>query len=246
LTFEDAPAYSIKRLNQTHGLNDASHGQGTGVSARRIREPAASTKARILRAAEEVFATQGFAGASTREIAARAAVNISSLHYHWESKDRLYEAVLETVYGRLTEVSRDSAPPTAVRAELPREAHESSIGRVFDYFAANPSVPRLLLRRMLEEADAGSASHSDGFLESWTRELGGWMKHRGGKHAREVDAQIIALTLYAALLLFTLDTRLHARMLGGRVADPEVTRRLRRHLTELGARLVAADPKTAT
>jgi AcrR family transcriptional regulator len=246
LTFEGAPAYSIKRLNQTHGLHVAGHSRRTGVSAHRIREPAASTKARILRAAEEVFATQGFAGASTREIAARAAVNISSLHYHWESKDRLYEAVLQTVYDRLTEVSRESAPPTAVRAELPGEAHEASIGRVFDYFAANPSVPRLLLRRMLEEADVGSASHSDGFLESWTRELGGLTKHRGGKRARDVDAQLVALTLYGALLLFTLDTRLHVRMLGGRVADPEITRRLRGHLTDLGARLVAADPKTAT
>jgi AcrR family transcriptional regulator len=232
-------------LNQTHGLHVAGHGHGPGASARKIREPAASTKARILRAAEEVFAAQGFAGASTREIAARARVNISSLHYHWESKDRLYEAVLQAVYGRLTEVARDSTSPPAVRAEPPWEVHEASIGRVFDYFAANPSIPSLLLRRMLEEADAGNASNSDGFLESWTRELGDWMKHRGGKRARDVDAQIVVLTLYAALLLFTLDTRLHARLLGGRVAEPEITRRLRGHLTELGARLVAADPKTA-
>jgi AcrR family transcriptional regulator len=216
------------------------------VSARKIREPAASTKARILFAAEEVFATQGFAGASTREIAARAGVNISSLHYHWESKDRLYEAVLQTVYGRLTEVSRDLVPAPAARAELPREAHEASIGRVFDYFAANPSIPRLLLRRMLEDTEAPNASNSDGFLESWTRELGGWVKHRGGKRVRDVDAQIVVLTLYAALLLFTLDTRLQARLLGGHVADAEITRRLRGHLTELCARLVAADPKTAT
>jgi AcrR family transcriptional regulator len=243
LTFEGGRAYSIKRLNQTHGLHIAGHGHKASASPHKMREPAASTKARILLAAEEVFAAQGFAGASTREIAARAGVNISSLHYHWESKDKLYEAVLQAVYGRLTEVSRASASPAAARAELPPEA---SIGRVFDYFAANPSIPRLLLRRMLEDAEAGHASHSDGFLESWTREIGGWVKHRGGKRARDVDAQIVVLMLYAALLLFTLDTRLHARLLGGRVADPEITRRLREHLTELGARLVGADPKAAT
>jgi len=215
------------------------------VSARKTREPANSTKARILLAAEEVFATQGFAGASTREIAARAGVNISSLHYHWESKDRLYEAVLRAVYGRLTEVSREPASPPAERAELPRGAHEASIGRVFDYFAANPSVPRLLLRRMLEDADAGNPAHSDGFLEAWAKELEGWVKHRGGRRARDFDAQMVALTLHAALLLFTLDTRLHARLLGGRVADPEITRRLRGHLIGLGARLIAAEPQTA-
>jgi AcrR family transcriptional regulator len=245
LTFEGGRAYSIKRLNQTHGLHVTGHGHGTRAATRKIREPAASTKARVLLAAEEVFATRGFAGASTREIAARAGVNISSLHYHWESKDRLYEAVLHTVYSRVTELSRDSASAFTARAELSREAHETSVGQVFDYFAANPSVPRLLLRHLLEEADAGGVSNSDGFLEPWTREIGGWVKHRGAKRGRDVDVQIVALTLFAALLLFTLDTRLHARLLGGHVADPEITRRLRGHLTELGARLVAGDPKTA-
>ncbi len=241
LTSEGPRAYSIKRLNQTHALHVAGHGHRSSASARRIREVPA-TKDRILRAAEEVFATQGFAGASTREIAAKAGVNISSLHYHWESKDRLYEAVLETVYGRLIEVSRDSAP----RTELSREVHESSIGRVFDCFAANPSIPRLLVRCLLEESDSGGATVPDGFLESWTKDLGGWMRHRGGKRVRDVDAQIVVLTVYAALLLFTLDTRLQARLLGGRVADAEITRRLRGHLTELCARLVAADPRMST
>jgi AcrR family transcriptional regulator len=53
------------------------------------REAPASTKARILAAAEAIFAARGFEGASTREIAARAGVNISSLHYHWNSKETL-------------------------------------------------------------------------------------------------------------------------------------------------------------
>ena len=48
----------------------------------KAREAPGSTKARILSAAEDVFAARGFTGASTREIAARAGVNISSLHYH--------------------------------------------------------------------------------------------------------------------------------------------------------------------
>ena len=59
----------------------------------KAREAPGSTKARILAAAEEVFAARGFEGASTREIAARAGVNISSLHYHWESKETLYFTV---------------------------------------------------------------------------------------------------------------------------------------------------------
>ena len=55
------------------------------------------TKERILQAAAEVFAERGFEGASTREIAAKAQVNISSLHYHWASKDALYIAIVARV-----------------------------------------------------------------------------------------------------------------------------------------------------
>src|SRR5215510_14717303 len=76
----------------------------------KAREAPLSTKARILAAAEEVFATKGFAGASTREIAAGAGVNISSLHYHWESKETLYFAVFQNIYDRILELIRTAVP----------------------------------------------------------------------------------------------------------------------------------------
>jgi hypothetical protein len=79
-------------------------------------------------------------------------------------------------------------------------------------------------------------------MDEGSRRLG---EASGGKRVRDVDVQIVVLTVYAALLLFTLDTRLQARLLGGRCRR-EITRRLRGHLTELCARLVAADPKATT
>ena len=70
----------------------------------KAREAPGSTKARFLGAAEEVFAARGYEGASTRDIAARAGVNISSLHYHWESKETLYYAVFRNIYNQLIEI----------------------------------------------------------------------------------------------------------------------------------------------
>jgi AcrR family transcriptional regulator len=70
------------------------------------REAPGSTKGRILAAAEAVFAARGFEGASTREIAAGAGVNISSLHYHWASKETLYVAVVQDVFDRLVSLLR--------------------------------------------------------------------------------------------------------------------------------------------
>lgn len=52
-----------------------------------------STKDRILGAAEELFAQQGFAGTSVREVTSRADVNIAAVNYHFGSKENLVNEV---------------------------------------------------------------------------------------------------------------------------------------------------------
>jgi len=51
------------------------------------------TKERLLDAAEEVFAREGYRAASLRAITARAAVNLAAVNYHYGSKRELVEAV---------------------------------------------------------------------------------------------------------------------------------------------------------
>ena len=54
-----------------------------------------STRDAILDAAERCFAERGFAGVSTREIAAEAGLrNQASLYHHFTDKRALYEAAL--------------------------------------------------------------------------------------------------------------------------------------------------------
>lgn len=55
---------------------------------------AASTKDRILGAAEELFAERGFDGASLRRVTAAAGVNLAAVNYHFGSKEKLVEHVL--------------------------------------------------------------------------------------------------------------------------------------------------------
>lgn len=59
------------------------------------RAAGARTRAAILAAAERVFARAGLAGARTDLIAAQAGVNKALLYYYFQSKERLYHAVLE-------------------------------------------------------------------------------------------------------------------------------------------------------
>lgn len=57
-------------------------------------KPTADVRLRLMEVAEEVFAEKGFAGASVREICAKANVNIAAINYHFGGKERLY---IETV-----------------------------------------------------------------------------------------------------------------------------------------------------
>jgi AcrR family transcriptional regulator len=52
-----------------------------------------STRERILGAAEELFASRGFAGASLRQVTSTANVNLAAVNYHFGSKDKLIEEV---------------------------------------------------------------------------------------------------------------------------------------------------------
>ena len=53
------------------------------------------SRAKILAAAEQVFARDGLAGARTEAIAAKAGVNKALLYYYFEDKEKLYETVME-------------------------------------------------------------------------------------------------------------------------------------------------------
>src|SRR6478672_2047721 len=53
-----------------------------------------NTRDKILSAAGEVFAEQGFEGATIRAITERAGVNVAAVNYHFRDKAELYTRVV--------------------------------------------------------------------------------------------------------------------------------------------------------
>ncbi|WP_415947144.1 ScbR family autoregulator-binding transcription factor [Streptomyces sp. KLOTTS4A1] len=78
------------------------------------QERAARTRQALIRAAAEVFAEQGFARASISTISRRAGVSNGALHFHFESKGALAEAVQQEAaeaVTRMTEQAEGAADP---------------------------------------------------------------------------------------------------------------------------------------
>ncbi|HYD50472.1 MAG TPA: TetR/AcrR family transcriptional regulator [Terriglobales bacterium] len=195
----------------------------------RAREAPQSTKARILATAEEVFALRGFAGASTREIAAKAGVNISSLHYHWASKETLYLAVFQDIYERIVAAVREVVPAAQATADS-RAAVEAAMATLFDFFADRPSMAKLLVRRLLEDEEGPADIEREVLVPAW-QQFAEWL--RGGAPAAAIDAPLFMLTIHNVLMLFLLDSRHYASLLGGSVHQPEVRARVRRYIIDL-------------
>jgi AcrR family transcriptional regulator len=201
----------------------------------KAREAPDSTKARILTTAEEVFAAKGFAGASTREIAAKAQVNISSLHYHWESKETLYFAVFQNIYDRIFELVRTAIPVPLERPN--RTVVDKAMGALFDFFADHPSVPKLLVHRLLENEENRVEIERDILVPAW-RVFADLTREFSGRKLREGDSQLFMLTVHSVLLMFLLDSRHFAGVLGGSLQQGEVRLRVRAYIIDLVHKLL--------
>lgn len=68
-------------------------------------EKAASTKAKIIAVARHLFATRGYAGTSTEAILEETQVSRGALYHHFENKEALFAAVMETVEVDITTAS---------------------------------------------------------------------------------------------------------------------------------------------
>ena len=94
----------------------------------------------IEKAAQDIFVEKGYDGATMREIAARAGINISMLHYYYRSKDNLFDItfnrMFQRMYGRIfKEMSSRHDLSTKIR---------NIIGIYLDTLSKYPRLPNFL------------------------------------------------------------------------------------------------------
>ncbi len=119
------------------------------------------TAARILDAAEAVFAERGFAAASLREIARRAGLQQPGLYNHFASKRDLYAAVLDRALAPMATAMTarmSAARPRASSAELP--------AIMTDLLLEHPPMAALF-----QQALEGDGSPGEDLMREWLDRL---------------------------------------------------------------------------
>jgi AcrR family transcriptional regulator len=99
---------------------------------------------RILSAALSAFAERGFDGATTREIAAAAGVPQGLVTYHFESKQRLWEAAVDSVFA---ELAREFGGVVAALRDVDPVARWRAAMKAFVRFAARRPEMHCLMTR---------------------------------------------------------------------------------------------------
>jgi AcrR family transcriptional regulator len=127
----------------------------------RTRRAGSEVRALLLDAAQELFAERGFAGTTTREIAARAGVSETLLFRHFSSKQTLFDVtVIEPFDAYIARYTGDWMGDGAMTAP-PEDIIRDLVATLYDLVVAQRRVFLALTTSHL----AGGAQHALGRLE---------------------------------------------------------------------------------
>ena len=176
-----------------------------------------ATRARILAAAESLFAADGFAGTRVDAVAARSGANKRMIYHYFGGKEALFEAVLQHRLG--------DAPWGG--------------GREIDAVVA-----RLIAWEGLEWAEPVGASSRSEAIRSFVRRLEARLAER--RVRGQVDPALLALVLVSARLFPRIAPRFAALIDGGRPDFEGRYEALLGSLTDVPASTAPADKPRLT
>jgi AcrR family transcriptional regulator len=154
----------------------------------------------ILWAAKDVFLELGFERASMDVVAARAATSKRSLYAHFESKDRLFLAVVDLV----RELYLDGLKTPDHYGEDTAEAVVLFCGRFLQILLYRPALQacRLFIAEAERHPEA-SARYCDAIVDSPQRRLAGFLSERCGLAppvSADVAHELLGRAIYPRLV----------------------------------------------
>src|ERR1700719_2274823 len=120
------------------------------LSSKRIQGGVKKTPSAVLRAAERVFAKQGFSGTSMRDISRASGVSQPLIHHYFRTKRGLYNEIKQQMILRFDAFWTDTARETANDQCVP----SAVLRRIFEFMKENPTVLRVGAWSQLEGDNA--------------------------------------------------------------------------------------------
>jgi AcrR family transcriptional regulator len=155
----------------------------------------------LVEAAFQQIAERGFEGLRTRDIAARAGVNIATVHYYFPTKEALIGGVVERAMARFrTTLAPHGSPADELRNHLRAVRHllleEPQVGIV---------MGELALRSARDESIGAILSDTN---ETWHKAIRGLLRRavKAGQLRPEADSDGVAALVMATLATMTLPT----------------------------------------
>ncbi len=153
-------------------------------------------QSRLLDAAEELFAEQGYAATSVRQLAEAAGVNPALVHYYFKNKQGLLRAVLDR-----------ALEPMAQGLASMRQGEDLDLTHIahmmFNMAGQHPALPRLIVREVMLSGGETQAV----FIEHFAPRLGGALPGliRQAQHQGSIDEELdpgIATLMILSLCMF--------------------------------------------
>ncbi|MFZ5563553.1 MAG: TetR/AcrR family transcriptional regulator [Thermodesulfobacteriota bacterium] len=125
----------------------------------------------ILAAARQVFATHPYNAASIRMVAAQGDFYHGLIRYHFPSKARIFEAVVEEACRSLCQANKEWL--VEISTFPPEKALSTYLDRFIEYFQNQPAVLRIIVNNLSHENPAALPGyhHLAGFLADTRRDF---------------------------------------------------------------------------
>lgn len=196
----------------------------------------------ILDAAERLFAAQGFARTTIKQIGRAADVNSALLYYYFGDKERLYHEVLQRVMASLVD---RTMPALQAGGDLVTRLRRFVAAQA-EVLASRPTLPKLIMRELVDHDASHAMAQVRQLSTTSFRRLRELVEEgqRAGLFRPELDPRFASVSIVAQLAHFVMAWPAVRVLLDAKPAFPpaEVVRDFAGHAADfaLAALLVPA------
>lgn len=152
----------------------------------------------IINTAKQLFIEKGYTDTSMSDIASRAGINRSTLHYYFRTKDRMFQAVFGSIvsafFPKATAIILDSDTPYMERVS-------KILDEYMDFLIKNPSLPKFVCEEINRDVDnLIDSARFIGLDRLMMQAKNTLIREMEAGNLNKVDPQIVFMTFYSMML----------------------------------------------